>query len=179
MTNRFSNFTRLDSTFQPNPFQPKYPPAYQNENINAVKINKPYEILNADGSLKGYFWYYGNSVDLIFNISDESDNPTETPVVTLLDENIYFTVQDVLKTLQLEAIFYDFRMEPVAVFSNNILAENQLIVDAEKATVKISIDSALSATLTKGTYYLDLIAKHASGYNETLFNASCCTFEIR
>ena len=90
MNSMFQNFTNLNTSYTPNPFQPGYPVMQQNCAIKSVDINKPYEILNADRTLKGYFWYYGNSVDLVFDLEGE---------ITLLSTDQYLTITDVLKTL--------------------------------------------------------------------------------
>lgn len=171
MTNSmFSRFKQLDTTYQPNAFQPKYPKPEENCSIKSVDINKPYEILNADKTLKGYFWYYGNSVDLDFNIIGE---------VTNLTCDGYTPVSDILKHLSITATIYDFRLEPMIQFSTDIDAENKLIVDLERSSVLLKLDNAMSQKLIKGVYYIDLIATHPTGYNETLFSTDTCRFEVR
>ena len=120
MNSMFSNFTNLETTYQPNAFQPSYPFASKQDKIQSVNINKPYELLNADGTLKGYFWYKGNSVDLVFNLEGE---------ITLLAQDQYLTASDIINQLQLVANIYNFRMEPVLQFSNSIDAKNKLIVE--------------------------------------------------
>lgn len=177
MNSMFSNFTNIDTTFQPNAFQPGYPFVQQNQAIQTVSVNKPYEILNADRTLKGYFWYYGNSVDLVFDLEGE---------ITILPGDQYLTIADVLKTLQIKAIIYNFRMEPFIEFSNAIEAQNQLQIiygeqneglDGTKVIMQLS--NEISSQLTKGVYYIELVAMSPSGYNETLFSADSCTFEVR
>lgn len=177
MNSMFQNFTNLNTTYTPNPFQPGYPPLQQDCAIKSVNINKPYEILNADKTLKGYFWYYGNSVDLVFDLDGE---------ITLLPSDQYLTISDVLKTLQLKSIIYDFRMEPMIEFSNAIEAQNQLQIvygdqneGLDGTKIIMQIDNELSAQLVKGIYYIELVAMSPSGYNETLFSADSCTFEVR
>ena len=66
----FNNFTNLNTTYAPNPFQRTYPQQATNQ-AQVAQPNKPFEILSADKSkVLGYFWYYGNSVNLIFDFSD-------------------------------------------------------------------------------------------------------------
>lgn len=179
MNSMFQDFTNLNTTYIPNTFQPGYPPIQKDSAINLVKINKPYEILNADRTLKGYFWYYGNSVDLVFDLEGE---------ITLLSTDQYLTIADVLKTLQIKATIYNFRMEPILEYSNSIEAQNQLeIIYGEEnngldgTKIIMQINNEISSKLVKGIYYIELIAMSPSGYHETLFKADpdICLFEVR
>ena len=169
MKSMFSNFTNFDTTYQQNPFQPNYPQTQNNCSIQKLDVNKPFEILNDDGSIKGYFWYFGNSVTLEFAVEGE---------VILLNQDQYITLEDILTTLELNMYIYDFRMEPILRFSNNIGSENPLIVNVQDKTVVAEINNELSQKLIKGKYYIDLIANHKVGYNETLFSANTCVFEV-
>ena len=65
----FNSFSNIDSSYTPNNFSPKYPSMSREEKIQSINPNKPYEVIGRDGILKGYFWYYGNSVDLTFDIT--------------------------------------------------------------------------------------------------------------
>ena len=70
MNSMFDNFTNINTTFTPNPFECKYPQSNQLDRcIQTTSPNKPFEIKDASGKLTGYFWYYGNSVDLVFDIT--------------------------------------------------------------------------------------------------------------
>ena len=167
----FSNFTNFETTHHQNPFEPKYPQSKILCNVEPVSVNKPFEILNYDGSIKGYYWYFGNSVDLEFEIDGE---------VLLLDQDEYIALEDILATLELNMYIYDFRMEPVLHFSNNLGSENFLVIDASKKTVVAELTNELSKKLKKGKYYIELVANHRVGYNETLFSANNnCIFEVR
>lgn len=174
----FSNFTNISTTYNPNPFQPNYPQALCNCNAEAspVKLNKPYEILSPDRlTVLGYFWYYGNSVDLVFNLEGQ---------VTLEATDNYLTVGDLINSLTLVMTIYNFRYEPIMQFSTDpLISKNQLIVnsngDVTGSTITASITNELSSQLVKGIYYIDLVASLANGYNETLFNSDQIKFEVR
>ena len=171
MNSMFANFTNnLDTTFQPNSFQPNYN-NFQNNQIKRVEMNKPYEILNADKSLKGYFWYYGNSVDLCFMIEDAT--------CTLVSQDQYIDMLDILPQLNFTATIYDFRLEPIVEFSTGYDAKNKLNINITDRTVIMQIDNLLSQKLVKGKYYISLDAIHPSGYHETLFSVDTCDFEVR
>lgn len=177
MNSMFSNFMNLDTTYSPNPFQRSYPATPENNSIVKNNPNKPYEILNPDKSLKGYFWYYGNSVDLNFDIEGE---------ITFENTESYITVDQIISSLTLEATIFNFRFEPILKFSNNpLVAQNPLIISnasensANICNVNLSLTDELSSKLTKGVYHIELVAYGLNGYNETLFEANSCTFEVR
>ena len=170
----FSNFTNMSTTYTPNPFQPNYPPALTNNANEAtpIKLNKPYEILSPDRkTVLGYFWYQGNSVDLVFNLSGE---------ITLEETDNYLDANDVINSLTLVSTIYNFRYEPIMQFSTDpLISKNPLIVASDKGTVTMSLTNELSAQLVKGVYYIELTASLLNGYNETLFNSDDIKFEVR
>ena len=171
----FSNFTNMSTTYTPNPFQPNYPSALINNSNNEatpVKLNKPYEILSPDRkTVLGYFWYQGNSVDLIFNLSGE---------ITLEETDNYLDANDVINSLTLVSTIYNFRYEPIMQFSTDpLISKNPLIVASDKSTITMSLTNELSAQVVKGVYHIDLVASLANGYNETLFNSENIKFEVR
>lgn len=182
----FSNFPNYgysqqqqQSPMQQSPFCPQHqhqPPQYGAQ-TQEVNVNKPYEIKGSDGSLKGYFWYYGNSVDLVFNVSGQ---------ITATQTETYLTINQILRDLNLRCSIYNFRHENVLEFSNSFEAQNKLIIEvnpneweAKGAVVTASLSQEMSQKLIKGSYYVELIASHPSGYCETLFDSSSCIFEVR
>ena len=172
----FSSFTTPSTQYTPNNFQQCFPMVPPNNSIQEVSVNKPYELKNPDGSLKGYFWYYGNSVELVFNLSGQ---------ITSVAGDNYVTINQVLKSLTLIGSIYDFRHNKILSFSNEIGAEYPLILETgnteevEGAIVSMNITREISLKLIKGNYYIDLIATHPSGYCETLFDADSCVFEVK
>lgn len=174
----FNNFTNFSTTYSPNPFQPSYPTSC-NTQATPVNPNKPYEILSRDRStVEGYFWYYGNSVNLIFNLEGE---------VTLYDTDNYISVSDLINSLTLVATIYDFRSEPILTFSNDpLISRNELKINnssnnIEEIIISMDITNELSAKLVKGTYNIELVASLPNGYNETLFSSqqNGLTFNVR
>ena len=176
----FEDFSNISTSYIPNMFQPKYPTLQKEEKIQSVNPNKPYEVIGRDGVLKGYFWYYGNSVDLIFNVSGE---------ITLEDYDMYLSINQILNSLEINATIYNLRHEPAIYFSNGLDAEyplkvNSSLVNEETGEVSTQIVIPItkeisSLKLPRGTYYLDLTVSHPSGYCETLFDVDACTFEVR
>lgn len=173
--NLFTEFANISTTYSPHSFQQKYPAfnTPQNNQIESTSPNKPYELIK-NGDLVGYFWYQGNSIDLVFDISG---------TITLQSVDKFWTVNDIAKTLQFEVYMYDFRGIRILEYTNNNLTEKQLLVDVvdglDNATVTVQIDSATSAQLAKGVYKFELIASHSSGYRETLFSKDSAIFEVR
>ena len=166
----FSNFTNIPTSYDPSVFEPNQFGNQLNKPCQSIITNKPYEILSDDGILKGYFWYYGNSVDLEFELAGE---------VTLLDSDQYITFEELINHLDIKLYVYDFRMEPIMYFSTDLGAEYPLIIDSKNKLLKAQITNQMSKKLIKGKYFLDLIATHPCGYHETLFNADSCVFEVR
>ena len=145
------------------------------EKIQSVSPNKPSEVIGRDGVLKGYFWYYGNSVDLTFDVTGE----------VTLENGEYFPVYDptLASLLDFRATIYNSRHEPIMCFGRSELDNDYALkVDVLENSVKVTLSitkEASSLKMPRGNYYLDLIAEYAGGYCETLFDVDACTFEVR
>ena len=100
----FDNYNNINTTFTPNPFAPQYPPQKQQQQIVQNNPNKPYEIIDARGNLTGYFWYYGNSIDLVWDIIGET---------TMASTNNYVNVADIIKYQIITATIYDWRNKKI------------------------------------------------------------------
>lgn len=126
--------------------------------------NKPYEVVDARGVLTGYFWYYGNSVDLTWDIVGEATS----------DQNgTYIDVADIVKYQIITATIYDWKMCKIE--------EVKLLptIEDNKVSVTLSISGELSQKLVKGVYEISLTTSNTQGYNETLFDTGVCKFEVR
>jgi len=62
--------------------------------------NKPYEVVDTRGVLIGYFWYYGNSVDLTWDIIGET---------TFEEGNSYLDIIDSIKDKDILVTIYDWK----------------------------------------------------------------------
>lgn len=173
----FDNFTHVNTVMRPGDVSQKYPSMnVPQPNFSVPQPNKPYENRSIDGTLKGYFWYYGNSVDLVFAIDG---------TLTLDNSNQYLEAADVLERVLITFSIFDFRQVCVMQFSNSnigIPLKYRSTVDSEgkiigEVTVSLSHDQSLK--LQKGVYTCQLTASHESGYHETLFDTNSCTFEVR
>ena len=134
-------------------------------------------MLNQLGELIGYFWYYGDSITLEFDIDG---------TITLENNDLYMS--DVLKSLTFVATFYNFRKEPIITFSTYPLCEHTINADFNTSNengltngkIIINIDKELSNELfIRGIYYLSLDITYPNGMQETLFSQDTCKFEVR
>ena len=64
----FDNYQNLDNTYVPNNLSQSFPKKIP---CHRPQFKKPFEDYNAEGKLIGYYWYYGNTVSLHFNITGE------------------------------------------------------------------------------------------------------------
>ena len=95
-----NNNTNINTSFTPNPFAPQYPPVKTSQQIIQNNPNKPYEVVDSRGNLTGYFWYYGNSIELVWDIIGEA---------TYGQSNQYINVSDVVAYNTIIATIYDWR----------------------------------------------------------------------
>ena len=152
----FDNFLSPNTSYTPNIFQPKYPTLQKEEKLQSINPNKPYEIIGKDGLLKGYFWYYGNSVDLVFDITGE---------ITLEQYDTYINISEIINTLDVNATIYNLRYEPVIHFSNGLDADYLLNVEnkeIDEVTGKVATQIIIPITkelstlkMPRGTYFLN------------------------
>ena len=111
-----------------------------NTNISASQVcnmkvgSIPYEDYDVDGNLIGYYWHYGDTVELNFIIDGE---------ITL--DNGYITAADFLKEKNAKIAIYSFRYETIF----------ETVVDAS-TRIKLIIDEETSNKLLRGIYYITL-----------------------
>ena len=152
----FENFQNIPTSYTPNNYQNKIT---DNTSVQSVSPNKPYEIKNALGEVTGYFWYYGNSIDLVFDIQGEYTTPVS-----------YITVEDYLSQFSIVATLFDFKW--------NIVHQQKLSLNGTQVT--LSIDTELSSKLVKGKYRIQLVAiNEEARCSETIFSADSCILEVR
>ena len=164
MFDNYNNSTNLNTSFTPNIYAPQYPPVKTPNQIMQNNPNKPYEVIDNRGNLTGYFWYYGNSVDLIWDIVGE---------VTSQISDTYLNVRDIIKYQIITATIYDWKCQVVETI--RLIPQ----MDGDNVTVILPIKGELSQKMVKGIYTISLVASNAQGYNETLFDTGVCTFEVR
>lgn len=71
MSNMFDNYDNLQQNYVPNNLDKKFPTPRHCPKVMPCRPDKPYEMYNELGELIGYFWYYGDTVTLQFDIFGE------------------------------------------------------------------------------------------------------------
>lgn len=102
MSQMFEQYDNLSS---------QYIPSNMNQHSCVPKINpflettgpkKPYEEVNAEGQVIGYWWGYGDTINLEFELSGN----------VTLDES-YILARDFIKNKQIQICLYNFRHEQI------------------------------------------------------------------
>ena len=158
------NNTNLNTSFTPPSCNVSQPSLIQKpQPIIPNNPNKPYEI-ESNGVLKGYFWYYGNSIDLTWDITGE---------YTSEESASYAEVKDIIDSCNIVATIYDWKYQ--------VIDKIKLIpiISEESVSVTLNIKGDLSNKLVRGNYTISLTLMNDQGYNETLFSTDTCKFEVR
>lgn len=205
--NIFDNYDNLKDQYIPSNMNRKPCPPKANPFLDPAIPKKPYCEYNAEGNIVGYWWPYGNTVNLEF----ELDGGVTT-------EGNYIDVRDFIKDKQLQIKLYNFRHEVIdtkvydgkdyqkfievnhitdkttGIFyiydeetdSYNIVklpdafeeGKKYYISNPDPVCVIYPIDENMSATLEKGTYYCSL-SIIAKGLKETVFYEENCTLMVK
>lgn len=160
MCSMFDSYENIPQNYKPNNIKPndKLSCAYPTNKIEPYKPILPYEEYNAEGDLIGYYWYYGDELNLEFNLEGE---------VTLIDSNTYISAEDFVKDKKIIIRLLDFR--------NNIIAEK--VFDAS-TTIIFPIDKELSKKMVKGVYYCD-VTLYNDEFNKTIFSNRDAVFNVK
>lgn len=67
----FLNYQNIADNYKPNNLMCSFPVGKSYTKLDPVEASKPFEEYNARGELVGYFWHYGETVHLEFNIDGE------------------------------------------------------------------------------------------------------------
>ena len=77
----FSNYHNIADNYIPNNLVCSFPVGKSYTKLDPIQASKPYEEYNAKGELIGYYWHYGETLNLEFNIDGE---------ITVEDDAIIF-----------------------------------------------------------------------------------------
>lgn len=139
---------------RPNTQQPSIPET----KLDPIKTKMPYEDYNVKGELIGYWWHYGDTINLEFNIEGE---------MVVEGENVWVDATDYLVDKEIIVTLYNFRHEIITQKRFN-----------GSTTVIFPIDRELSKQLVKGVYYASLsISKN--DLNDTLFYMEDCVLTVK
>lgn len=67
----FLNYKDIASNYIPNNLVSSFPTGKSYTKLDPIKTSKPYEEYNTKGELVGYFWRYGETLNLEFNLDGE------------------------------------------------------------------------------------------------------------
>ena len=103
MNNMFLNYENLSDSYIPNNLSSHKCRPESYTKLSPVDASKPYELYNAKGELEGYFWYYGDTINLDFTIDGEVTLEDGTPTGQYIDAS------DFLKDKSYTIKVYNFR----------------------------------------------------------------------
>lgn len=78
----FLNYQNIANNYMPNNLTCSFPVGKSYTKLDPIQASKPYEEYNTKGELIGYFWRYGETLNLEFNIDGE---------ITIEDDAIILT----------------------------------------------------------------------------------------
>ena len=193
MIDMFTNYQNLSEYYIPNNLSKSNTQVQSYTKLTSNNNTKPYELYNAKGELEGYFWHYGDQIDLEFSLQGELTLDDDTPTGNYID------VQDFLEDKNIIIRLYDFRFNIIYSKVSNIqyeamtspakdniidyidggtaFSDSSLNPDVEP-TAKLSIDAELSKKLVKGVYYCSLEVDGHS-FHETLFAPQDCKLLVK
>lgn len=82
----FLHYQDIASNYTPNNLIKAFPTDSRDTKLDPIDASKPYEEYNAKGELEGYFWRYGDTVVLEFNIDGELTVESDAIVVYSANE---------------------------------------------------------------------------------------------
>lgn len=195
MLDMFKNYQYISDIYVPNNLYKCKDKPESYTKLYPVNIGKPYELYNAKGELEGYFWRYGDSINLEFTLLGE---------ITFEDGSgtgNYINAADFLRDKTIVIDLYNFRLEKIYSSINNGVelidrcfpksSDTSIdFIDAGTAfddssytqikdpSVSLCIDPELSKQLVKGIYYCSLTVI-GNGYSEMIFSPEDCKLLVK
>lgn len=168
--NMFTNYEYIPDGYIPNNMHIQCDKPQSYTKLQPMDTAKPYELYSAKGELEGYFWHYGDCINLQFSIVGEItlDDGTDT--------GSYINAADFLKDKTITIQLYNFRLEPI--HSITLSGANLISDNAGDPVATLSIDAELSKELVKGIYYCSMTVS-GNAYNETIFNPEDCKLLVK
>lgn len=161
MIDMFSNYQNLSENYIPNNLSQQLTKPCSYTKLNPCEITKPYELYNAKNELEGYYWYYGNTINLEFEIDGEVLDIDGNGTGEFVPAKDYLA--DKIATINI----YDFRMN--IIHTQTIQAYENII---------ITIDPELSNKMVKGIYYCSLDISNSKSH-ENIFTAEDCKLLVK
>lgn len=87
----FLNYQNVSPNYTPNNLSKAFHSENVTSSLDPIEASKPYESYDAKGNLEGYFWRYGDTIKLEFNLDGEIT--IENDAIVCYVEGIYPTPQ--------------------------------------------------------------------------------------
>lgn len=104
MASIFDNYDNLKEQYIPSNMNRKPCPPKANPFLDPAVPKQPYCEYNAEGNIVGYWWPYGNTVNLEFDLDG---------YVTIDGSDVYVDARDFIKDKQIKIQIYNFRHEVI------------------------------------------------------------------
>ena len=82
----FLNYHSISDNYTPNNLIKAFPCTMSSSKLLATDISKPYEEYNVNGELEGYFWRYGDTLNLDFTIDGEITVESDAIILSSANE---------------------------------------------------------------------------------------------
>ena len=162
MPNMFSNYENIPDMYIPSNRPTCPPPEKCCPNLDPCKPTRPYYAdYDIEGNLVGYWWYYGNTFDLEFNIEGE---------VTVEGSLQWSPIDEFIAGKLVTMNLYNFRREIIYT----------QVIKATSSKVIFPIDQELSNKLVRGVYYCSLnVSDEKLGFDQTVLQMEDCVLNVK
>ena len=184
----FDQYDSLADNYIPNNIRPTTPPC--DKPLQPCFPNRPYVDYNKEGIQEGYWWYYGDTVNLEFNIDGQAtfedgggnDEPEVDNKITAKQQGSYILPKDFFKDKIIVIQVYNIRQEEMTIDKQLLMKTygyNDITINEDNsATVNFIIDQTISSKLIRGVYYISLKVL-SDTLQDTLFSTSDAVFTVR
>ena len=169
----FLNYHNIADNYMPNNLINAFPTKDKCSKLDPIEASKPYEEYDAKGELEGYFWRYGDTLNLEFNIDGEITIESDAIISTTKGQ--YPTERTIGKIGQRFYNVADMKsFTCVAQYSHGYYWEEDRVFTyptSASKSVYISADSYLSNKQVEVTIYnfrLEPICKKVFGGAPTI-----------
>lgn len=161
MNSMFDNYQNISDMYIPSNRPTCPPPEKCCPNLDPCKPTRPYYAdYDVEGNLVGYWWYYGNTFDLEFNIEGE---------YTFEETLQWVPANDFMKGKMVTMNLYNFRRE--IIYTE--------VVKADSSKVIFPVNQELSNKLVRGIYYCSLNVSDDTGFDQTVLQMEDCVLNVK
>lgn len=165
----FDNYENLSDNYIPsNSCYPSCPkPSNNCLNLEPCHPTKPYYTdYDIEGNIAGYWWYYGNTLNLEFTIEGEITIEGSSNWIPVEEDEVQNYLSDKLITIRL----YNFRREIIYT----------KVLEATSNVITFPIDQELSNMLVRGIYYCSLnVSDKNLEFDQTILQLEDCVLNVK